>query len=605
MLKVLSNWVKLETSQLSTGEGVAEYCVYFASQHHRAWPWRFMRPHHSRLLAPPAETNKKFTTTVPPAEDAAAAAAAYGQAVANGTHPHQDERGLVGVHSRGRHVPGDNLSSGDEVNVTVVTPGVTTVTPEGGAAALPTAAAAAAEGGGLGALPSGGELDMGAAVLPLRGLGREEGTVSRFSSESFNQWVHTSGSAADGGGRGSCSRGSRAAGRVISFDTGTADEQLQASGSSIELQPAATQQQHQQQQVDQEPVGLNAQEPSSSPGGGKDTAAAAGAGAAEAAGAPAGSTTTRRQPRRSRSWSAVFGKKQRGNKVEFALESSRSASVRNGKAYQPDTKDQNPTTHPQGVTRHNRSRSSPWVGDDAASSKGQELLCELGHQVGATGGLHTSKRRRRKSQRYREMMGTEPGTRVELEPPNVCFALTPGAALAATTVASSCHSPRLGARGGQSVYSGTSGSSFARLLYAAGPGKDEELHGGMGGVTAVGGDGDRGDGGLEDGLGIDGDPAGLSLLKKAASTPVTGLTSTVLSTRPAMPLVAPLPNQQTLVSLRMTGAASSRGAASVHGTEISAAGFEGTDIGQTCSALMCGSWLWARQLLVHDLGTFK
>jgi hypothetical protein len=73
---------------------------------------------------------------------------------------------------------------------------------------------------------------------------------------------------------------------------------------------------------------------------------------------------------------------------------------------------------------------------------------------------------------------------------------------------------------------------------------------------------------------------------------------------PDMPSVAPLPDQDMLQSLRMTGT-SSRGPQSAHETEKGAAGFEGPSIGQTCSELMAGSWLWARQLLVHDLGTFK
>ena len=73
---------------------------------------------------------------------------------------------------------------------------------------------------------------------------------------------------------------------------------------------------------------------------------------------------------------------------------------------------------------------------------------------------------------------------------------------------------------------------------------------------------------------------------------------------PEMPSVAPLPDQEMLQSLRMTGA-SSRGPQSAHETEKSTTGFEGPSIGQTCSELMAGSWLWARQLLVHDLGTFK
>jgi hypothetical protein len=72
-----------------------------------------------------------------------------------------------------------------------------------------------------------------------------------------------------------------------------------------------------------------------------------------------------------------------------------------------------------------------------------------------------------------------------------------------------------------------------------------------------------------------------------------------------VPLVAPLPDVNTLQNLRV-GAPSVRGGAqSTHGTEKSAAGFRGEEIGLTCAAMMSSSWLWARQLLVHDLGTFK
>ena len=658
MLKVLSSWVKIETSQLSTGEGVQEYCVYFASQHHRAWPWRFMRPHH--LTAPPVEINKKHTGVLVAEGAGAAPAGGAGVATAvNGAHPHHhhnEHRALVGMQAPGRNVPGDNVSSGDEVNVTIVAqagaaaagggvglattaaaagggevgPAGTAAAPGGGEVGLaasaaaaggggltPIASAAAAGGGGLRpiatAAAAGGSGDAedgaeGGVRVPLSAADRE--AAHRFSSGSFNKWMHPSGEAAAAGGGSSTAAdsGTRDAGRVRGSDPAIVDQLLQASGPNIELQPTVMNREQVEgavtprvdSRLDSRTTPTAAATAVATTASSETTAAAA-----ESKGRTDGAST-RFKPRRSSSWS-FLGKKARGAKVEFAADLIQSRSVRGGRAYQPDTKDQNPST-PPAIPRHGPSKSNvgahglnPWAFDDAASSKGQELLSELGQQVGATGGLHTSKRRRRKSQRYRESIGAEPGTRLELEAPNVCFAMTPGAALAATTVAGSCYSPRAAGRTGASVYSGASGGSFARLLYAAGQARGDDGNGPvvLGTAAAAGG---GGEGGVEEDGEADANALALNMLKRAASA---GLSANLPSTRPAMPLVAPLPDQQTLASLRMTGAASSRGAGSVHGTEVSAAGFEGTNIGYTCSALMSGSWLWARQLLVHDLGSFK
>jgi hypothetical protein len=89
----------------------------------------------------------------------------------------------------------------------------------------------------------------------------------------------------------------------------------------------------------------------------------------------------------------------------------------------------------------------------------------------------------------------------------------------------------------------------------------------------------------------------------AALNPSHGLAGGGVRVR--VPLVAPLPDVNSLQHLRV-GAPSGRGGAqSAHGTEKSAAGFKGEGIGLTCAAMMSSSWRWARQLLVHDLGTFK
>jgi hypothetical protein len=79
------------------------------------------------------------------------------------------------------------------------------------------------------------------------------------------------------------------------------------------------------------------------------------------------------------------------------------------------------------------------------------------------------------------------------------------------------------------------------------------------------------------------------------------------------PLVANLPSEQTLQCLRKAGGAGdgqelepgAEGAEAAAPATAAAAGFQGADIGQTCSTLMSGCWLWARRLLLQDLGTFE
>jgi hypothetical protein len=75
-----------------------------------------------------------------------------------------------------------------------------------------------------------------------------------------------------------------------------------------------------------------------------------------------------------------------------------------------------------------------------------------------------------------------------------------------------------------------------------------------------------------------------------------------------MPLVENLPSQQTLQSLRKVsgpGSVAAPQGSAQEGGVSAAAGFEGSGVNETCRGLMSGSWLWARQLLIHDLGTFK
>ena len=271
--------------------------------------------------------------------------------------------------------------------------------------------------------------------------------------------------------------------------------------------------------------------------------------------------------------------------------------------------------------------------------KGQELLCELGQQVGLAGGLHGSKqRRRRKSARYgiqSASMLHYSGVDREFASSACVFSRPLMAGAAGTPGGSTCPSPRAGGGGtlycngiawgsteklskvAAAVAAGVGGGVSAghtaelQLVPMAGPGSSGPLTGRLGSGQTDAGLVSVLDGGGN--LNRASFRSGEVGLLRIGSTPGLSVSVTSLAVGGrgcGAPVVAPFPDQEIMYSLRMGGMASSRGPRSVHGgaestATLAAAGFEGPNIGQTCTALMAGSWLWARQLLVHDLGTFK
>ena len=103
-------------------------------------------------------------------------------------------------------------------------------------------------------------------------------------------------------------------------------------------------------------------------------------------------------------------------------------------------------------------------------------------------------------------------------------------------------------------------------------------------------------------IGGRGDRGGLPMAAAARSIPIQGGGDRGVLPVAAVPLA---PDPEMLQSLRKAQSFGRGGAMSTHGTELSTAGFEGVSINQTCRAMMSSRWLWARQLLIHDLGTFK
>jgi hypothetical protein len=273
--------------------------------------------------------------------------------------------------------------------------------------------------------------------------------------------------------------------------------------------------------------------------------------------------------------------------------------------------------------------------------KGQELLSELGQQVGLAGGLHGKKQQRRRRMSASTHAGDAcamlPGMGVDHEwKTTSCLFAKPvhtgaGTTTTATPVGSACQSPR--APGPGSAYChGTIWGSSGRLSKMAVGGGGEDgparlvaelqlvpmaglasgpLSGRLGsgqtdtGLSILDGSGNLGRASLRGGEMVSG--RGLLRVGSAAGLPSVSVASLAVGVRGSgAPTVAALPDQEIMHSLRMGGFGRTRSGLGTESTPTATAiGFEGPSIGQTCNALMAGSWLWARQLLVHDLGTFK
>lgn len=262
-----------------------------------------------------------------------------------------------------------------------------------------------------------------------------------------------------------------------------------------------------------------------------------------------------------------------------------------------------------------RTRSGRGLGSgSAASSSTGVALEQLGQQVGAglalSGGLHASSRLRLVSKRCRQMSYcydmemAAPGTPPDLErlmrmgagqgqAGAAPGALPTGSAAGSMAPATRTSSNGSGSMGVGSADTGAAGSTpagsavgvpYDSHLPASSEGgpTGEGTEGGMPYSSAVAAAAAAGM------LGADGQP--LPHVMAAAKMLSAGL-----------PAVDPLPAASTLHSLRLV---SPGRLPSLPVTEGSS-GFDGPSIGSTCAAVMSGAWLWVRELLVHDLGTFK
>ena len=259
----------------------------------------------------------------------------------------------------------------------------------------------------------------------------------------------------------------------------------------------------------------------------------------------------------------------------------------------------------------------------ASGPSGQQLLLsELGQQVGlglaASGGLHSSSRLRLVNKRRRQMsycfdMETSgPGTPADGQGPLRGLNLGATALLPVASQGSSSHRASLSSAGA---------SSCAAIPSVVAEEEGSEARGAsweplasqlpaVRSVPQIASSVDSSRLGQPGGLGA---TASLPGALEAMGTPAdsaAGVGASAVARAPqrlvqrSMPVVQPRPEPQTLQSLRVQNPAVSSKSPSVHGTEASI-GFEGPSMHQTCSAVMSGTWLWARQLLVHDLGTFK
>jgi hypothetical protein len=285
---------------------------------------------------------------------------------------------------------------------------------------------------------------------------------------------------------------------------------------------------------------------------------------------------------------------------------------------------------------------SRWLAGGVAQ---ELLLWQLGEQVDLSGGLHSGKRHRRDSLASYGPAASQPGAPATFDD-EVHVMLGPAALLGRDaevagllSMLTGSHSVgggasgeaggELWASGKLSYVSGVSGNALLpqpapvcvpAVATAAAAGCTEHIQGGAGGqpsqpllepdlqqlqqqsfMKATGAH-----------AGVHGASGGLVLL------PVNGVGSGVPASvkssllvvgtgagagRAAVPLV---PTPEILQSLRRANSGvGGNDAMSLAGTELSTAGFVGVSINQTCRAMMSARWLWARQLLIHDLGAFK
>jgi hypothetical protein len=243
----------------------------------------------------------------------------------------------------------------------------------------------------------------------------------------------------------------------------------------------------------------------------------------------------------------------------------------------------------------------------------QLLLSELGQQVGlglaASGGLHSSSKLRLVSKRRRQMsycfdMETSgPGTPADGLVPLRGLNVGPGVLMPIPSQGSSSQRVSLSSSCGATVPSVVAEEEALEPKAAAsGSGLSPNVPSVLAGLQAGLATG-AANPGTSDMMGA-ADAGIIAAAAAGAAAPVVASRGAQRLAHMSMPVVQPRPEPQTLQSLRLQNTGVSSKPSSVHGTDVSTV-FEGPSIFQTCRAVMSGTWLWARQLLIHDLGTFK